>query len=249
MSVKLNYIKYIVYLMAERISEMTPTEKDLVRLNSYLSEIWTDLLGLELGLRINKSLTNFPQYKELGEVAGLCGNYIREFDEYCKDIRSLVAAKGWLKSTHRFLEDKVYKLALEIDKYRLRRFRRHWKDGITKELEETEDLVYDIQESKNILDRLYKMHDVEPELLTKLEKTKPQLAVVKFVMLILILSLGFVSLRIVGGMQTAGFIGLPTGFSPLPTAEIAGVNFEMFYVITATMIVSIYILGKLMKKW
>lgn len=236
--------------MAERISELTPTEKEVTRLNSYLSEIWTDLLGLELGLRINKSLTNFPQYKELREVAVRCGEYIDEFDEYCKkDIRSLIAAKGWLKSTHRFLENQVYKLALEIDKYRSRRFRRQWKDGITKELEETEDLAYDIQESKNILNRLYKMNDVEPELLTKLEKMKPQLTVVKPVMLILILGLGFVSLRIVGGIQTAGFIGLPTGFTPLPTAEIAGVNFEMFYVITASMIVSIYILGKLMKKW
>ncbi len=229
--------------------KFTPTEKEVIRLNNYLSEIWTDLIGLDLELIVNRSLKNFPKYKELEEVAGLCGKYLREFDEYCKDIRSLVAAKGWLKSTRRFLEDNVYKLALEIDKYRSSRLRKHWKDKITGELEETKDLTDDIRKSGEILNRLYEMHDVEPELLTKLEKMKPQATVVKSVMLILILGLGFVSLRIIGGMQTAGFIGLPTGFSPLPTAEIAGVNFEMLYVITASMIASIYILGKLMKKW
>lgn len=235
--------------MAEYEVELTPTEKEVVHLSNYLFEIWTDLVGLEIELIANKSLRNFPKYRELEEVAGLCGKYVRELGEYCKDVRSLVAAKSWLKDTRKFLESKVYELALEIDKYRSSRLRRHWKDEITDELEETKDLAGDIQKSKEILGKLYKMHDVEPELVKKLEKTKPQLNVVKSVMLILILSFGFVTLKIVGGMQTAGLIGLPTGFSALPTAEIAGVNFGMLYVITASMIISIYILGKLMKKW
>lgn len=235
--------------MTEYTFELTPTEKEVARLSNYLFEIWTDLVGLEIELIASKSLKNFPNYKKLQEVTQLCGKYVQELAEYEKDIRSLVGAKGWLEGTRKFLGGKVYELALEVDKYRSSRLREHWKDEITDELEETKDLVGDIQKSKEILNGLYKMHDVEPELVEKLEKMTPQLRAVKSIMLILILSFGFVSLKIVGGMQTAGLIGLPTGFSALPTAEIAGVNFEMLYVITASMIASIYILGKLMKKW
>lgn len=66
----------------------------------------------------------------------------------------------------------------------------------------------------------------------------------KVSILILVLSLGFASLRILSVMQIT-----TTGFSALPTGEIAGINFEMFYLVTSSMILSIYILGKLMKKW
>jgi len=233
--------------MAEYGLKFTPTEKEVTRLFNYLFEIWTDLSRLEKELGINNSLKNFPKYQKLMEVNENLGRYVDQLlNKYSKDVRGLVKAKDWLEHVYDLLKGDVYIVAGEVEHYSNSLFRKHVQDNVTAQLKECEDLNEDIKASLGILRKLYKMHDVEPELIEKSKKLKPALNVeTKAFVLLLVLTLSFASLRILSATN----ITTTTGFISLPTGEIAGINFEMLYIITSSMILGIYILGKLMKKW
>jgi len=108
-------------------------------------------------------------------------------------------------------------------------------------VQETQKIVGDNYETLKELDFKGELPDIRPK--KQIEKKKLEAEVIAFT-LIVVLSLGFASLKVLSVMQMT-----TTGFSALPTGEIAGINLEMFYLVIASMILSIYILGKLMKKW
>jgi len=74
------------------------------------------------------------------------------------------------------------------------------------------------------------------------KKLKEEANKLSTVALILIVMSG--SFILLGNLQTGA-----TGFSLLPAAEIAGVNFVTIYIVTSSLIVGIYLIGKFLKKW
>ena len=174
-------------------------------------------------------------------------DYILQLKKYCEDIRGLVKSKDWLEGAYGFLKYAAYPMAKKIDEYRTSEFREKWKDEVSDELEDTKYMVDKIIKSAKIVGKLYKMRDVEPELIEKSEKANQkalQKPAAKAIMIILLLGLGFGSLRVLGTMPVS-----TTGHSVGLTGYLAIVDFNMIYIITSSMIVLIYILEKAMKKW
>ncbi len=226
--------------------KMSPTELDVNYLFGYLYSMFNDLADLEVELRENKSLDDFSDYKEMVDVRKGLSAYILELKRYSEDIRKLVKSKDWLESVYTFLKKEAYPVAEEIDDYRRSEFRKHWKDEVTDELEETKYLANEIVKSAKIVGKLYKMRDVEPELIEKSKKKeeasgKPVKAAA-LIILVLGLSIGSLSMLSVMPVST-------TGYSFGLTGDIATVNFEFVYVVSSSIVIGFYILGRVMKKW
>lgn len=83
------------------------------------------------------------------------------------------------------------------------------------------------------------------------KKEKKLVAEIVAITLIVVLSFGFANLRYTSNAQFyAGYTEsqIPTGSFFLPM-DIAGLSFEAVYILLASAVIAIYILGKLMKRW
>jgi len=217
--------------MTEQIDE----ERVVSYLKSYLYEISDDVIGLKNALKDNNALKNFPEYKRLLEVSENISKYLK-FD-----------TKSEVENLYRFLQKDVYILSENIDKYSENRLRQHHlKDEVTEPLKECEDLNSDIKATLGLLRTLY---EIVPEKTTPI--VPPHQATSIAIAAIFMAAMFIFTLKSAVIMNIPSSMGVMTntGFASAPTGEFGGVNFEMFYILTSSMILSIYILGRVMKKW
>ena len=233
------------------LNQSTPTERKIKYLATYLFDIFNDLTRLELGLESNESLKDFPNYRKLLEVTGTLGKYVKELNEYLKDARSLVKSKDWIGRAYKFLKESVYSVASDIEKYKSSKFRERWEDDLTPDLDRNKYTIKDVESSKKILSELGEMEDVEPELVEKSKKLKSKLEPeAKVVAIILILGLSFGTLSVLNSAPSDLQLGTGSSIFPsVPTGNFPNVGLELIYVIISSIIISIYVFGKLTKKW
>lgn len=212
---------------------------------SYSSDIRIKLNLLFLDLRMEDRLKNFPYRGQLEDI----------LDEMNRAIRYEGALKHYRPEIERFQKalDSVYDLIGKIEEYTKTGFGSHFKDNssVTRDIyeilaknESGEIIMKDQVESLKELMETYKLDASEAEMPEKL-KARAENVEAKAIVSILVLSMGFVLLKAL----SVASVPSTTGFSVLPTGEIAGINFEMLYIITSSMILGIYALGKILKKW
>jgi len=212
---------------------------------SYASKIGSKLRLLFIDLLTENRLENFPYRGQLEKI-------LDEMDHAIKYESSL---KHYRPEIERFQKalDSVYDLIGKIEEDKKTGFGSHFKDNsrVTKDIYEIlekneggEIIMKGQVKSLKELMETYKPFASEAEMPEK-KRAKAKNVEAKAIVFILVLSMGFVLLKAL----SVASVPSTTGFSILPTGEIAGINFEMLYVITSSMILGIYTLGKIMKKW
>jgi len=202
---------------------------ELGYLGEYLFEMFMDLSKLEAELERSGSLEKFPRYDKLKEINREMPGYMIEGVKDKYDAESLT----------NFLLDIYYNVVPNIENYKESPLRKHnhIKDDLGYALEECDDMKDDIRAS---LEKIHKVYEALPERKGKMmEGHDPEVTVLASILMagLLIFSL------------KAGSIVSTVGYASAPTSAFSSGNFELFYFITSSMILGIYILGKAMKKW
>lgn len=212
---------------------------------SYASKIGSKLRLLFVDLLMENRLESFPYRGQLENI----------LDEMDHAIRYESSIKHYRPEIERLQEalDNVYDIIGKFEEYTKTGFGSHFKDNsrvtrdfyeILEKNESGEIIMKDQVESLKELMETYKP-GASPEEMSKKMKARAENAEAKAIVLVLVLSMGFVLLKAL----SVASVPSTTGFYAFPTGEIAGINFEMLYVITSSMILGIYVLGKAMKKW
>jgi hypothetical protein len=202
-------------------------------LGPYTTKISITLTNLFVDLLKYGRLDTFPHTDGLETALDKMDYAVKYIDEIPKYRPEIEKFEKVLEYVDKFID--------EIKKYTREGFGKNWheKNRIIYDLDDVCTMEHDVDRVKELLEA-YKPN-ASPEEMPK--KTKA--AEKALVIIAVVIGLGFGLLRLFSAAQ----VGSATGFFIAPTSEFAGINFEMLYVITSSMIIGIYVLGKLMKKW
>jgi len=237
---------------------LTPTEYKVVDLYKHLFDVWGFVKDLKGRLEDTGSLGKFSKYKELIAADRKLGKYIGELQNvYSKDVESLVKSKHWIDDVINLFYKYVDPALSGAKEYAASEFRaERWKDDASGVLEKSNYMIEETSSIKKILYDLKEMPDVEPELKEKIKKSKPQpMTATPAVALTVVLVFGFVILTVMSIINTLQELSgeevpvISTGFSVIPLGGFPTTGWGLVYIAAALSAITIYVAGKLMKRW
>jgi len=199
------------------------------KIRSTLMTFWMDLLT-------EKQLDKFPYKTWLEKTLDKADYYVRD-----RDVNKVPHYIPGIKKFRGFLEYVRDGLS-KLKDYAYGSFTENFWDSnsmINYSLKDVLSLNHNLQEANKLLD----FYEASASSLPKPERapiSRSDAAIVA--VLVIIAALG--SFILLGKTE----IGR-TGFAFLPAIEILGVNFVTLYIFTSAAILSIYVLGKLLKIW
>lgn len=205
------------------------------------------LFGLDLFLDEEETRDDFPYdfRKRVDEYQSYLSKLLGDMVDIGKNPGEIYTLDGkkLTRKTRNFMKY-VEDLVLDLKEYR--EMRTHWDDVLNYKIKELEEVLPYVEREISLTYEIEK----KPTLHTKRKNVKEKEAVVTTIAAIFMAAMFIFTMKSAVIMNTISSIGITaTGFAVAPTGGFSGVNFELFYLLTSSMIVSIYILGRVMKKW